>query len=238
MSDTVTYMGADVRFGPARWGRLAVALVNTAPYERQEDLLTSPGQLRELLLAHDEPGPIEINDRDLADARQARNALAAVFSARENGGQVAALLNDLLARTAKPRLAEHEGVPLHLHVEPPGASWGGWLTASGAMALALLIAEHGTGVLGGCQAHGCAHVLLRTGPGPARRFCDNACASRTRVAAYRANRTASTVQKTSNTGQKQTEALGSRQWRSAGDYPCVRILRNRVSLLAGVSLIR
>ncbi len=99
---------------------------------------------------------------------------------------MAALLNDLLGRTARPRLVEHAGVPLHLHVDAPGASWGGWLAASGAMALALLIAEHGTEVLGRCQAPGCARVLLRTGPGPARRFCDNACASRTRVAAYRA----------------------------------------------------
>jgi predicted RNA-binding Zn ribbon-like protein len=179
-------MGADVRFGPARWGRLAVALINTAPYERQHDLLTAAGQLRELLLAQDEPGPVDVDDRDLADARQARDELGAVFSARENRGRVAALLNDLLARTAQPRLVEHEGVPLHLHVDAPGASWGGWLAASGAMALALLIAEHGTGVLGQCEAPGCAHVLLRTGPGPARRFCGNACASRTRVAAYRA----------------------------------------------------
>ena len=179
-------MGADIRFGPARWGRLAVALINTAPYERQGDLLIGTGQLRALLLAHDEPGPVEVDDRDLADARQARDALGAVFGARENDGQVAALLNDLLARTARPRLVEHEGIPLHLHVDAPDASWGGWLAASGAMALALLIAEHGTEVLGRCEAPGCAHVLLRIGPGPARRFCDNACASRTRVAAYRA----------------------------------------------------
>lgn len=179
-------MGSDVRFGPARWGRLAVALINTAPSERQQDLLTATGQLRELLLAHDEPGQVVVDDRDLADARQARDALGAVFSARETAGQVAALLNDLLDRTARPRLVEHAGVPLHLHVDAPGASWGDWLAASGAMALALLIAEHGTEVLGRCQAPGCAHVLLRTGPGPARRFCDNACANRTRVAAYRA----------------------------------------------------
>ena len=106
---------------------------------------------------------------------------------------MAALLNQLLARTAQPRLVGHEGVPLHLHVDAPGASWGGWLAASGAMALALLIAEHGTEVLGRCQAPGCAHVLLRTGPGPARRFCDNACASRTRVAAYRARQADSTA---------------------------------------------
>ncbi len=195
MPDTVTGMGADIRFGSARWGALAVALVNTAPYERQEDLLTTRDQLRALLLAHDEPGPVDIHDRDLADARQARDALRGVFSAHESNESnesnesdqnVAALLNDLLARTAQPRLVEHEGVPLHLHVDPPGTSWGGWLAASGAMALALLIAEHGTDVLGRCDAPGCAHVLLRTGPGPARRFCDNACASRTRVAAYRA----------------------------------------------------
>ena len=179
---------------------MAVALVNTAPYERQEDLLGSADQLRELLLAHDEPGPIELDDHDLADARQARNALADVFSARENEGQVAALLNDLLARTAQPRLVQHERVPLHLHVDAPGASWGGWLAASGAMALALLIAEHGTEVLGGCQAHGCAHVLLRIGPGPARRFCDNTCASRARVAAYRARRVVSTGNNASNAG--------------------------------------
>ena len=97
-------MGADIRFGAARWGALTVALVNTAPYERQQDLLTTAGQLRELLLAQDEPGPVEVDDRDLADARQARDALGAVFGARENNGRVAALLNDLLARTAEPRL--------------------------------------------------------------------------------------------------------------------------------------
>jgi predicted RNA-binding Zn ribbon-like protein len=186
MSDTVTQMGSDVRFGPARWGRLAVALVNTAPGERQRDQLATAGQLRDLLLAEDEPGPVEVSERDLADARWARDALGAVFAAREHPGQLAALLNDLLARTARPRLVEHEGVPLHLHVDAPESSWGGWLAASGAMALALLVAEHGTGVLGRCEADGCAHVLLRTGPGPARRFCDAACASRTRVAAYRA----------------------------------------------------
>ena len=190
MSDTVTQMGSDVRFGPARWGRLAVALVNTAPGERQRDQLATAGQLRDLLLAEDEPGPVEVSERDLADARQARDALGAVFAAREHPGQLAALLNDLLARTARPRLVEHAGVPLHLHVDAPESSWGGWLAASGAMALALLVAEHGTGVLGRCEADGCAHVLLRTGPGPARRFCDDACASRTRVAAYRARRTA------------------------------------------------
>jgi hypothetical protein len=169
MSDTVTQMGSDVRFGPARWGRLAVALVNTAPGERQRDQLATAGQLRDLLLAEDEPGPVEVSERDLADARQARDALGAVFAAREHPGQLAALLNDLLARTARPRLVEHEGVPLHLHVDAPESSWGGWLAASGAMALALLVAEHGTGgarPMRGRRLRARA-AADRPGPGPA-----------------------------------------------------------------------
>jgi predicted RNA-binding Zn ribbon-like protein len=184
-------MGAEVRFGAARWARLAVALVNTAPSERQADQLTTAAQLRELLLAHDEPGLVDVDDRDLDDARTARDALAAVFDAQPDEGRLADLLNDLLERTVQPRLVRHEGVPLHVHVDPPGSSWGGWLAASGAMALALLVAEHGPEVLGRCQASGCAHVLLTIGPGPARRFCGNACASRTRVAAHRAGRRSS-----------------------------------------------
>jgi hypothetical protein len=179
-------MGADVRFGSTRWAQLAVALVNTAPTARHGDGLTRPEQLRALLLTHDEPEPVNIDAADLADSRSARDALAAVFAASEDPGRLADLLNDLLARTARPRLVAHAGVPLHLHVDAEDSSWGEWLAASGAMALALLVAEHGAGVLGRCAAPGCGHAVLRTGPGPERRYCTAACASRTRVAAHRA----------------------------------------------------
>jgi predicted RNA-binding Zn ribbon-like protein len=184
-------VGTDVRFGATRWARLTVALVNTAPSQRCRDTLTSPDELRDLLLAHDEPGPVTPDTQDLADARQARTALAAVFAACHDQEQVARLLNELLASTARPRLVTHAGTPLHLHLDAPGSSWGGWLTATGAMALALLIAEHGIEVLGRCEADGCSHAVLHIGPGPRRRFCDTACASRTRVAAHRASQRAS-----------------------------------------------
>jgi hypothetical protein len=178
-------VSAETTFGPARWARLAVALVNTAPGRRHGDALARPGDLRALLLAHQEPEPISVGDRDLADARAARAELAAVFSARQPA-ELAARLNDLLARTAQPRLAGHDESPLHLHIDPPGSSWGQWLAASGAMALALLISEHGTGILGHCTGPGCHHVVVRLGRGPARRYCDSRCAARGRVAAYRA----------------------------------------------------
>jgi hypothetical protein len=184
-------MGAEVRFGSTRWARLAVALVNTAPTARHGDLLIRPEQLRALLLAHDEPEPVEVDDTDLADARAARADLAAVFAAAGHEQLLADRLNELLARTARPRLVGHGDVPLHLHVDAPGSSWGGWLAASGAMALALMVAEHGVDVLARCAAPGCSHAVLRAGPGPARRYCGTACASRTRVAAHRAGRRAS-----------------------------------------------
>ena len=178
-------MGAETTFGPTRWARLAVALVNTAAGDRHGDALSSPDDLRRLLLAHDEPEPITIDDRDLADARDARAGLAAVFAAQYQA-EVATRLNDMLARTANPRLAAHDGVPLHLHMDAPGSSWGQWFAASGAMALALLVAEHGTEVLGRCAAPGCHHAVLRLGRGPARRYCDSRCAGRGRVSAHRA----------------------------------------------------
>ncbi|MFC7547933.1 CGNR zinc finger domain-containing protein [Plantactinospora sp. GCM10030261] len=181
-------MTANVRFGWTRWARLTVALVNTTPNDRHGDLLTEPDQLRALLLAHDEPEPVTIDTVDLADARDARAALTAVFAAVGNERTIAGRLNDLLARTARPRLTGHDGVPLHLHVDAPGSTWGGWLAAVGAMGLALLVAEHGAEVLARCPATGCGHAVLRYGPGPARRFCDATCASRTRVAAHRAAR--------------------------------------------------
>lgn len=165
-----------------------MALVNTAPSPRHGDRLTTSEHLNALLADHDEPGPIEVGDDDLRDARAAREDLAAVFAVHGDQVQVAAKLNELLARTATPRLVAHNGVPLHLHVDAPDSSWGEWLAASGAMALALLVAEHGIDVIGRCEAPDCTHAVVRVGPGPARRYCDSTCASRTRVAAHRANR--------------------------------------------------
>jgi hypothetical protein len=175
-------------FGYSRWAALAVALVNTAAGPRRADRLTTPADLVALLRAHDEPEPLDVDDTDLRDARSARDAFNAVFAASGDEPALAERLNALLARTARPRLAAHAGVPLHLHVDAPDSTWGGWLAASGAMGLALLVAEHGAGVLGRCAAGDCQRALLRTGSGPPRRFCSTTCASRTRVAAHRAGR--------------------------------------------------
>ncbi|GIF53199.1 CGNR zinc finger protein [Asanoa ferruginea] len=175
-------------FGFSRWAALAVALANTAPGQRHGDLLTTTGELAALLRAHDEPEPVDVGTKDLADALTARDAFSGIFEMAGDEAAIAERLNALLASTARPRLVSHAGVPLHLHVDAPGSSWGQWLAASGAMGLALLVAEHGATVLTRCAAQDCRDALLRTGSGPPRRFCSATCASRVRVAAHRQGR--------------------------------------------------
>jgi hypothetical protein len=175
-------------FGFTRWATLAVALTNTEPGQRHSDLLTTAAELAALLRDHDEPEPVDVEPADLADALVARDAFSAVFDVAGDEAAVAERLNALLASTARPRLVAHAGVPLHLHVDAPGSSWGGWLVASGAMGLALLVAEHGAAVLTRCAATDCRDAVLRTGSGPPRRFCSATCASRVRVAAHRQGR--------------------------------------------------
>ena len=64
-----------------------------------------------------------------------------------------------------------------------GAPW----SASVNQTVAAFIEANGVEVLAQCEAHGCSHAVLRIGPGPRRRYCGTACASRTRVAVHRAS---------------------------------------------------
>src|SRR5205823_5466585 len=103
-----------------------------------------------------------------------------------------ALLNDLLARHAgPPRLTAHGGTPWHLHVDRDDAApWAEWLLAGGALALAaLLAAAGGRPAFGACGAADCRRSYLDSGRGGVRRYCSSRCATRTRVAAYRARGT-------------------------------------------------
>jgi predicted RNA-binding Zn ribbon-like protein len=53
------------------------------------------------------------------------------------------------------------------------------------MALAVVVAEYGNDRLGICQADRCEDVYVDTSRNRSRRYCDDACASRMNVAAYR-----------------------------------------------------
>lgn len=97
-------------------------------------------------------------------------------------------INGMLARWAgPPRLSGHDNTAWHLHLDSADdAPWGEWLAASAAFALASIIAETGRLPGGICGAHDCDRPFVNTGAGAEQRYCSARCASRARVAAYRA----------------------------------------------------
>ncbi|GAA1128515.1 CGNR zinc finger domain-containing protein [Kribbella jejuensis] len=171
---------------PDRLIRLAVDLVNTRT--REPEKLTSPAALREFLLEHGEPEPIEVDEDDLAKVRMVREWLRPVFEG--DPARAARVLNAMLERYAvRPYLSDHDGTPWHVHVARPGAPWADWLAATTALGLATFGAAHGFEALHLCAAVDCERVFANPAENRPRRFCTPRCATRTRVASYRARQT-------------------------------------------------
>jgi predicted RNA-binding Zn ribbon-like protein len=172
---------------PDRLVRLAVDLVNTRT--REPEKLTTPDDDRTFLLEHGESEPITLDEDDLAEVRAVRERIRPVFHSEP--AEAARVLNELLEEYAvRPYLSDHDGSPWHLHVAKPEATWGEWLAASTALGLAGFAAGHGFGAIGSCAATDCERVFVNPAERRPRRFCSPTCSSRTRVASYRARRSA------------------------------------------------
>ncbi|MGI8331249.1 CGNR zinc finger domain-containing protein [Actinomadura scrupuli] len=111
-----------------------------------------------------------------------REALAAVA-----GGGPAGPVNALLKRFP-PRIevSDHDVAGAgHLHFAPNGEEAVRWLGSSCSAALAHVICGDPAVSVGRCGAAGCERFYVDQSRNHTRRFCSNACASRTTVAAYR-----------------------------------------------------
>lgn len=140
-----------------------------------------------VLRTYGEPEPVEIPAAELPALRDAARRLRAVFAA-DSAGEAAAALNGLLATAAHPpRLTSHHGTTAwHLHVDgDDDAPWAEWFLASSSLALSVLLADRQQPPAGLCAAPGCGRPFVNTGRGSARRYCGQACGTRSRVAAYR-----------------------------------------------------
>lgn len=161
----------------------AADLVNTKGSETGTEFMGTPEEVVRFLKDHEFAPPHDVDEGDVRALHRLRERLKDVFSAPEKGA--ARLLNELLQETdARPQLTDHDG-PWHFHYVPDGAPVAERVGAATAMALAAVIAEFGADRLGTCSADRCADVFVDVSRNRSRRYCDENCASRMNVAAFR-----------------------------------------------------
>ena len=131
----------------------------------------------------------QVTDRDCMLLRKFQRELRPVFVASEAEDPRGVIdgLNELMVRhPITPRIADHDGADLHLHVATKSASVAELIVGESLLGLATLICDLGASRLGVCSATKCDNVYVDTSPNQSRRYCSDRCSSRANVAAYRA----------------------------------------------------
>jgi predicted RNA-binding Zn ribbon-like protein len=163
---------------------VAVDLINTLGSTSGKEYLGTPELLRDFLRAHEIHAPESITEEDVAAVHAVRARLREVFEARIEDS--ARILNGLLDETgASPEMTNHDG-HWHMHFVPTDSSIANRVSSCAAMGLATVIVEFGQDRLGICSADNCRDVFVDTSRNRSRRYCDDACCTRTNVAAHRA----------------------------------------------------
>jgi predicted RNA-binding Zn ribbon-like protein len=153
--------------------RLAVELANTGTLNQDGELVAA------FFDEHEITPPPDGEYGDLPDV--VRTALAqSVDGARPDA--VHRLLRDY---PPDMHLSDHDG-SLHIHFSRNGTPAKRWVGQLIAAKLALVAAGDPAVTLGRCAAAGCDNYFVDQSRNRTRRFCSNACASRTTVAAHRA----------------------------------------------------
>ena len=133
----------------------------------------------------------QVTDRDCMVLRRFQRELRPVFEASGAGDTRGVVdgLNELMVRhPITPRISDHDGDDLHLHVATRSASVAELLIGESLLGLATLVCDLDPTRLGVCSAEKCASVYVDTSPNQSRRYCSDRCSSRANVAAYRARR--------------------------------------------------
>jgi predicted RNA-binding Zn ribbon-like protein len=165
--------------------RTGADLVNTLGSTTGREYLPEADSLKRFLREHRMEAPRSISERDLEEVRKLRARLRAIWETPSER-QRSRLLNRLLAEAGTlPQVTDHGG-DWHLHYAPMEAPIAQRLAAIAAMGLAVVVSDFGHERLGICNADDCRDVYVDTSRNRSRRYCDESCASRTNVAAFRA----------------------------------------------------
>ncbi|MFF9498037.1 CGNR zinc finger domain-containing protein [Streptomyces flaveolus] len=155
--------------------RLAVELANTGTLDQHGELVAA------FFAEHDIVPPPEGDYGDLPEL--VRTALAQLVDGTDPDA-VHRLLRDY---PPEMHLSDHDGLGgWHIHFSRNGAPAKRWVGQQIAAQFALVTAGDPAVTLGRCAAAGCGNYFVDQSRNRTRRFCSNACASRTTVAAYRA----------------------------------------------------
>jgi hypothetical protein len=113
--------------------------------------------------------------------------LAKVLAAEGEDAFIDALARLFDEQDCRPQLTRHDGAAHpHLHYARDGAPVAEWMAAMAVSGLVLYVCRNGRSRLRQCAADGCGRWYADTSRNRSRRYCSDACASRTTVAAYRA----------------------------------------------------
>jgi predicted RNA-binding Zn ribbon-like protein len=154
--------------------RLAVELANTGTLDQHGDLVAA------FFAEHEITPPADGDYGELPDLVRAALAQSVDGAAPE---AVHHLLRDY---PPDMHLSDHDDLGWHVHFSRNGTPAKRWVGQLIAAKLALVAAGDPSVTLGRCAAAGCENYFVDQSRNRTRRFCSNACASRTTVAAYRA----------------------------------------------------
>lgn len=181
------FYGRDVKSDRARVQEVLVDLVNSDGGEDGEEQLGGRQDLVRLVERWIVTEAAPPSENDVIQLRRFRSSLRSLFVAEDRQLRIA-VINDVLAGAhIQPRLAEHDGLPLHIHYFPRHASVADHLIADCAMELALMFQAGEDDRLKVCAAPRCGTAFIDRSKNRSRLYCDSqSCGNRLHAAAYRA----------------------------------------------------
>lgn len=164
-----------------------VDLVNTDPSTSNEgtDALTTVADLDDFLRVHPYTGGIRHDDVELAEMRDIRTRLRALWNVDREGAVplVNAMLHD---GGALPRLVIHDDYDWHVHATSDDAPLATRILVEAAMAFVDVIRSDEYGRVRVCDADDCESVYIDMSRNGSKRYCDTGnCGNRMNVIAYR-----------------------------------------------------
>jgi predicted RNA-binding Zn ribbon-like protein len=164
-----------------------VDLVNTHPSTSSEgeDTLTTVADLDDFLRVHPYTGGIRHDAEELAEMRDIRGRLRALWSVDREGAVplVNAMLHD---GGAVPRLVIHDDYDWHVHATSDDAPLATRILVEAAMAFVDVIRSDEYGRVRLCDADDCQSVYIDMSRNGSKRYCDTGnCGNRMNVIAYR-----------------------------------------------------